>query len=301
MDAEQKAFHSMATVVLDISDANENVWINKPFYAVPLQEIRTNIGLIDVQRVIQQLDNSGYVIAKDNKRAVMTPILNRMVTAGVGFASFTNNAVMEKRINKNPSDVERAGGNGFADIATIVLAEIEPMTDLQLVEYGTSLEDKTTLATLLAEFKPMINDSREKNQPKAAATKMIGQLITATRTIFSERLDKAAAVIGNTDPVFFEAYDYGRTLVDPGSEARALEIHVSAATTLQALPGAVVSIDAAGITRNTTQLGNVWVQTLPTGTYSVVVSKAGYVTKTVQAYVNDGETTELFVELMPEA
>jgi hypothetical protein len=160
--------------------------------------------------------------------------------------------------------------------------------------YGATTTTQTTLQNAINTYSAMIGKPRAQIAIVRNATLTIEQHLTALNNIFKDQLDGVmAALYTTTNAPFYNEYVSTRVIVDIGHRHTVILKGFIYDAHNNALAGVLVELTGAAKHKKTTEATGKYIFTrLHTGTYTLTISKAGYVTQTKTIVVKDNGTIE---------
>ncbi|HRO42605.1 MAG TPA: carboxypeptidase-like regulatory domain-containing protein [Flavipsychrobacter sp.] len=298
MNKRQNAYLLMFEAVRNFCDDNTAVWTDKAYFAMPFNEFKAKIPLILDEIAAQSVPTTGITDAKNDKRAALITISDKIATAGRAYAVVSSNKPLKTKLDITHSDLVRARDNDVAGLCLRIYEHAQPLA-ASLEPYGIAADDFESLESLTSEFAAMIGDPEVAIGIKEDDTDNLEDLLKEALTILKERVDPAAKALKVFDEDFSDTYFNVRKVDDPSYTKLSLRVNVHEAGTSTPVGEAQILIPALSIKKDTTPLGNAQFKNLAEGTYEITISKPGYLPQTMPLYIVDGETVDMEVALQP--
>ena len=299
MNKRQNSYMEMFRGVRNWCEANAAVFATKPFFKNPYDAFKANIPLIEAALVVQDTPTSAETADKNLKREGLLEVAERFRLALKSYASNPLNAKMLNTLPKNFDELRRASDDALLGKATRIVNTATPVV-AGLAPYGILPADLDTLNDNILNFGEAVGTPFVARKIVKDATEDIDSLINGANDILRSQLDPAAMALKVLSPEFVQQYFLVREIDDPAYHRLALRLHVSDSVTHEPVDDAEVRIEPGAIRRRTTELGNCQVDHMDPGIIQIIVQKFGYTTQSLNAPINDGNTTELVVMLVKE-
>ncbi len=295
MTKYQGACYHMFHTTREVCDAHNADWrANAPFtttyalYPPMLEALHAAI-------VKQGAVNTGPAASKSQARDVLEA--GAFANAGYAYAGSVADRALMQELAHTRKDFDRATEPELVGLATNIFNRLRALPAQAVAPYGITPATLDALNAQRDAFDGLIGAPGAAHAETREGTDEVAAQMRRISTFLRERLDAVARLLMPTAPAFVDAYFIGRTIHDPAERTRALEVRVTDAATGGGLGAVEATIQPGALRKRTTPLGAFYVQDLPARDYTMAFSKYGYVEETQRFSVNDGETTEVAVEL----
>ena len=312
MNAIQRSELGMGMAVRDYLALYSAITAPLPTLTANVTVLQTTILQIQAMAELQDFEKTGIA---DNKQQLKGTVVmlaadaSRKLTA---YAMFTGNTVLLKEIKIGESVLMHQADADLKTKAQEIYDRAQANV-AALATYGITAASQTALLNAINAFNAAIPKPRLGIDERKQATQQLVVLFeTMDRAL--KNIDAAVAIVKNTQPVFYKGYETARKVIGTGSKTVSVKGLVTDAATGEPVKGVTVTFaldggtpevarsakagaQPAAVTKKTAEKGGLQVKSLPTGTYTVTLRKAGYADEVVTIYVNDGEMTVLNVSI----
>ncbi len=276
---------------------NENQIKDLPEFPETITDFRKTIGQIKL--IDEQQKNIRTGVTKDKREAKnsLTASAAENSLKVFAFARVANNNPLMDEVNFSISELARMTDVGLRTYSEALYKKVELFLE-SLDKYGITAETQKKFAEALATYNNSIAKPRVSVAEKSEATKELATLFIAADSLL-EKLDAILGIIRYNEVKFYNGYKSVRKLVNVRSGAVALKATANDLLTKKPLRGVYFTFRSNGtiIIKKTADKGSFHIRNMNTGTYEVVVKKQGYKEKFATVSINDGERSELKVEL----
>ena len=309
MNLIQKIKLTMYMVVNDCLTVNSTIVANLPGFAQNNTTLQKNLGLIQSTGEQQEYDKTGIT---DNKKLLRQTLVAQAVDISykmVAYANNTANAVLLKEIKYTKSELEHSADADLKNRAQCIYDRANTNV-AALATYGITAALLTTFLGAITAFNTAIPKTKESIKDKKLTTAQLNDLYDSTDLVL-ENIDKIVEIVHNSQPNFYKIYKESRKLPNSGGSVLSLKGLVKDAASGEYLKGATVTITpeltkaalatnakVKDLVKKTADKGGFLVKSLASGTYTVIIKKAGYVDQIVTIVINDGEMSVLEVQLV---
>ncbi len=304
MNTKQKIRLNMYLAVRNFVILNEQVVRNIPKFAASFAKLQNTVEEIQQIGEMQGINKTG--LALDKKK-----LKNRLISLSVKYsnkvailAKASNNETLLKEVRVNESDLGKLAGVTLKDSAQFIYDRVQANIS-SLEEQGITADTQKEFLDAINAFNNAIAAPRTGITERKQATQKLPVLFDAA-DVEIDTLDLAAGSAKGEYPDFYNGYKNSRKLVDTSSGSLALKAAARDIANGEPLSGALftfkqeATITSGGygeIIKKTSRKGNFHLKSMNAGTYKVVISKDGYLGKEAMVKVNEGERSELIVEL----
>jgi len=271
-------------------------------------------GLVtNIREQNRVLENSteGFTNAKNTSKNLLIQTLLPILKRIQAYASISRDQVLQNAVKLTKTDLLRMRESLLSDTCRTIMVTCQEKTT-ELTPYGLTPAMLTLLGAAITDFDAKLVGTPQYLGEQKAAKKNIATSFAEADDIVNTKLDVLAEIITDTNPQTYIEYRNSRKLDLPGSHTMSLKGIVVVAGTSEPIPGATVTITknengdskakAGGtdlqknVKQSATQ-GGFQIQSLPAGTYTITAVKVGFTEQTVTVYINDGEMSEVKLEL----
>jgi hypothetical protein len=293
MNKDQEDNLNMYQSVDSVLQTHNAVWAANVPFSGAVQELEDNIDEIEDLRDIQETDNTGITEDKDNKRQALEDDTYTIGSAIAFYASTTNKRELLKKINFGRSELSKARDNELPGMSNQVLEEANTNA-AAILPFGITGPMIATFQNSIATYVSYIARPRQALTKSSAATEQLPPFFVNTTNLLEEQLDKGMELFRVSNPDFYTQYFNARIIVNSPTLKRAMQAQFIDSVTSLPIAHVIVLVDL-NITRRSSQLGNIRVQSLSEGAHQLKANLPGYQESIVPFNVILGETTKLTV------
>jgi hypothetical protein len=297
MTIKQESRLKMCMSVDEFLVKNETLTKDLPEFPATFTELRNTISQIKL--IDEQQKNVRTGVTKD-KRDIKSALISLAAENSgkvYAFAKVSNNNPLMDEVNFGISDLGRMTDVGLRTYTEALYKKAE-MNLESLAKYGITAESQKKYAETLAAYSNSMTKPRVSIAEKREATKELAKLFNSADSLIS-KLDAIIGIIRYNEVKFYNGYRTVRKLVNTNSGVVSLKALANDLKTSEPLKGVLFTFKSNGtvITKKTADKGSFHIRNMNTGTYEVFVKKEGYKEKVVSVSINDGERSQLTVEL----
>jgi hypothetical protein len=299
------------TKTVDLCTVKSEDFKDLPFFNTEVINLGKLVADIRKENQVLEISTQGFTNAKntskDNLMQVLLPVLKRIQA----YASISKNEVLQNAVKLTNSNLLKMQESMLSSTCLAIQATCQDNAT-ELLPYGLTPEMLAALGDAITDFDAkMIGTPKYRGEQKAAKQNMDTYFAQAA-DIVKSKLDVLAEIIKDTNPQTYIEYRNTRKLDLAGSRTMSLKGKVVLAGTTQPVPGVTVTITknengdakakAGGsdlqknVKQSATQ-GGFQIQSLPAGSYTITAVKEGFTEQTVTVYINDGEMSEVRLEM----
>lgn len=276
---------SMYRTVIDLCDKSENVLQNVSGLWANYQLFKTTVDELD--RMIQlQIRNLGGIttdkIEAREKLVEMLQVVSSMVKA---YAMEISDNQLYVSVHYSPSALHYMRDENLLEAATIVKTSTETHSP-HLSPFGYSTDIWNDYLAAFNRYTEMVEAPGGARKSRAVYTQAIKDIDKHIREILSKRLDNSIRIIGVNDPIWLKKYIASRNVYDnrggrkkkastPGDIPAIISGTITDDQSIP-IPDALVLIEGTKISMTTDADGEYLIDTLPAGTYNIIVTAEGY-------------------------
>ena len=211
------AHHKMHVCVLGVLEANKVFWQNVPAITAARNQLSTGIKFVTTLQEAQAGITTGIT---GDKKSVRRQLCESAVLVGGAVAALAdsqNNHELYDTVDFTlPALLHESEENCKAHCANILKAGTANLAALVAVQ-SLAQTDLDALQTLVTAFDLILTRPRQAKVDNKGATDLIPTALLANDRTLERQLDKLMERYRNTQPVFFQAYQAARVIVDIGA------------------------------------------------------------------------------------
>ena len=227
------------------------------------------------------------------------------------YAGVHRDFIIPNVVKVTYSSLMRLRDNKLGDVCRAILKLVIQMSD-QLSPYGLIPELSTNLDSLIADYESKLIGTPEYNASQNSIKGSLKSDYDKACDLANKTLDPLVELLKDTKPGIYSEYGNMRKIILKAGRTLSLKGKAINASTGDAIWGAIVSItrvenpDSKGKTdtdvqktvKRTSTRGGFQISSLPSGTYIITVTKAGYTSEPITVYINDGEMTRVVIKMV---
>ncbi|MGD0340872.1 MAG: carboxypeptidase-like regulatory domain-containing protein [Bacteroidales bacterium] len=305
MNKLQETRLSMYLAVRDFLLQNGEITKDLPNYEANFKDLQKTIEEIQSIAEVQKSDIKGY--AKNKlllKEKLMTLVLASSYKLNA-FATFSGDVKLQAEVKITRSKLSKAPDTGLRDYAQIIHDKAESNIDA-LTSYGITKETQSEISDYISRYNAALSGPRVAKTETVKATKQMASLFEHAESLLNA-VTIAIGIIRIAQPIFIKGFETAKKAVISGTTTLALRATAVDSKSGAAVKGAkfifrsenvnLAEGEPAEIVKKTAKKGMFKIRNIRQGTYTVTISKPGYKEKVVSVVVNDGEMTEMKVEM----
>ncbi len=213
MNAKQINKSRMYGATILVLDNNLALFEAMPELAAAHQRLKEKMALIDQQRQVQEVDNTGLTKNKSLLRKELITLILRFAAALTAYAATQNDVVLQTKVDYTFSDLKKSSDRIVCDIAVMISGMAAPVVaDLQ--KYFVGPEELAKFDRLVNDFKSAIPLKRAATNVSKVSTGNINDVYHEIDSLLKNKVDLLLKPFLFTQPDFFHAYKNGRTIVN---------------------------------------------------------------------------------------
>ena len=270
----------MYKAVLAVMNSFNSVWSSNTVIAAIVVSLQNYVNVIVGS---EQNQKTGTLGATKNKESLAEALINLAITiasAGKAYAVSVNNVLLKQACSITKSDLARAKTIDLIALCKNLYTAVNPYA-ASLTPFGADAASLTSFNTAITNFdgnssQPALARAVVKN-----ATINIALQSTNVSQLLDEQLDLLMVQYQSTNADFYNQYTEARVIHDLRRRKKVTVKGYVYINSNQALTGATVELSGNGITKQkiTDATAAFKFMRLNTGTYTITVSAAGYVTQ----------------------
>lgn len=297
----QENKRSMYITIKDVLSKSKQIWNSLPAFQEAVNEFETTIANIDIQRLIQEGKTTGISEDKQKLSTEMMQLTNEFASTIFAYASKTGNNELMKKVSYSPSKLTNARDTILKDICQLVHSEATNII-AQLADYGKTQADLEKLSKAIDNFNTILAKPRTAIALRKTATTKLVELFKNGDNILKNRLDKLVENFQQSQPKFYKEYKTARIIINTGSQTIALSVLINdkngnpipnASAKITNIPNNKAKDIINEISKKTGTSGTFRILNLVEGNYKITIKKIGYVEKSLNFTVVNGETTKI--------
>ncbi len=289
----------MQRAVEGVCDAHSTVLRGLPFFVAAKAQFSLNLANITAAIGLQNTGTEGATTQKEIYRNGVETDLLRLAAAVRVSSSLSGNEKGAREATITPSGIDVMGDNAFLGLATRILGAANVIGAAGLTPFGVDAAFLGAFARALDMYRTAIDDPRHAEAEQMRGTAELARLLAENDAVMEDRMDPGTELLKATQPGFYTEYWVAREIEDEATTPRALQISVTDTHTGMPLANVSITIMPGGVAKTTGPSGQVRVQTLAAGNYSLKLVRGGYTTHTEQVIIVDGERADVVVQMLP--
>jgi hypothetical protein len=298
MNNSESDFLQMTAFLVSLFEEHTAAWTSKSPIEDVYQNLKVMYDKVPALLSLQDLSVAGFTEQKNNARNLLLKDLNKFCNGIAYHGAEHNQPEIAKRFSISPTEIEKKGDKELWGFAEGVLAAVAGMSTSSKDAVGLTAAAITTFTAHYTAFKSLVGNPNHKIQEAERGTIQLRVLIKDMRELLEAKLDRAVKMIEAEEPDFAIEYWGVREIVDTGSTTRALTATITATGSNAPIAGASATINPGNISKLSGASGIFYLQSLPPGSYTMLVSRSGYDSKTVNFTIVANEHTQLTVQLV---
>ncbi len=276
-------------------NANPATIAQMPKMDEAIVELTENIDFIEDFGREQSENRTG--IASDKEVTREDVVNNFFILCGQvrSLATNENDIILKDSLNFPISRLQNMADGNLIIAADFIRLKAEENI-AELADYGVTPGILTTKTNLLTTFRNKLAEPRREITKKKLATQELTNVFKKTDVLLKETMDILVIIVKETVNPFYKAYQNNRIIVDEGSSPLALRCFVTDENE-QPLEKVTAVINGINRTYKTTAKGKFQIKSLPSGTYTITLSRPTYETKTTTFGITKGIRTDLYITL----
>jgi hypothetical protein len=306
MNTKQKIRLNMYLAVRYFVNLNEQAVKNIPKFAASFTKLQNTVEEIQQIAEMQGINKTGLALDKKKLKKQLIEMSVKFSNKIAILAKASSNETLLKEVRLKESDLIVLAAVTLRDRAQLIYDRAQANLGM-LEEQGITQDTQKQFLETINAFNNSIAAPRAGITERRQATQKIPVLFDLADAEI-DTMDLAAGSAKYEYPDFYNGYKNSRKLVDTSSGSLALKAAARDITNGEPVSGALFTFkqEASGtqggngngeIIKKTSRKGNFHLKSMQPGTYKVVVSKDGYRGKEASVKVNEGERSELVVEL----
>jgi hypothetical protein len=220
MNAQQINKNRMYGATILVLDNNLALFEAIPELLTANQQLKEKMALIDQQRQVQEVDNTGLTKNKSLLREELTTLVLRFAAALTAHAASQNDVVLQTKVNYSFSDLKKSSDRILCDIAVMISGLAAPAAaDLQ--KYFVGPEELVKFDRLTNDFKSAIPQKRVATNLSKVSTGNINDVYHEIDSLLKNKIDLWIKPFQFTQPDFFNAYKNGRSILNYSGRGKA--------------------------------------------------------------------------------
>lgn len=309
MNLNQEIRFNMYLTTVDYCDANTAVIDTLPNFDISLSAFKAVCNEIHATIEEQASNTSGTTAGKAELRLNLTSLTADTARKLTAYAIQIKNKKLQKETDYSLSDLNRLADAVLCDTAKLIYDRAQAYLS-NLSSYQITEATQAALIAAIDAFKLALSSPRIEIVNQTQLTRKMIELFNEGNNLLVT-MDSLVEIVRQSNEIFYIGYKSARKLVKTGKRKLAVKVNVADQQTQEGIKGVIVSFylngepghtilasDTPALVKKTGEKGGLYVRTLDTGAYQLVMNKEGYAQQTVTAYVNEGELT--YVEALLE-
>jgi hypothetical protein len=253
-------------------------------------------------RETQEINITGIALTKNEKKALVANLGTDLAARLYAYASMKGDQSMMKEVHYTISDLLYCPEGILPDRIHVLVNCATPII-ADLKKYGVEQKMIDDLEKALLDFQGAFPQSRLSIAEKRESTLRLNELFLQGDTLLRQ-MDILMAMLHQTNPEFYNTYKFTRHIVNTSVRSIALVGKATEKSTGKPVKGVQFDFkpvqpgdNGFSLTKFTTKNGGFQVKNIPTGDYSVTVSKGGFKQQLLAVSVTNVERTEVAAEM----
>jgi hypothetical protein len=309
MNNRQESKAAMYYVSRDFLILNEPIVNSLPKGSMLLNSLKTCLNGLTAAKNQQAVNNTGIVIDKNSQKQLIAEASTEIKDKILAYAGLEDVKGISQKINFSESDLRRASDSTLIERCFIIEA-IGREHVAKMEEYHLTIEELDALNAMVKDFEKNITTPRITVTEKSVATKRIEELIKEIDGILS-KIDLIVNTQKKIHPIFYKHYQKVRKVVMLQGSSLKVKAHAFDHVTKEGIKGVLFVPEQNQqqpnathgrirpiLIKKTANKGSFHVKSIPSGNYTVTISKPGYESQVITVYVADNELTIIEVFLV---
>ena len=276
-------------------------WSSNTAISAIVATFRSHLTALNANDTLQKTISTGVTQTKEEAKAAMATAAILTANGGKSYASVTGNTSLALEMNHNKTEILNAADTDADDICQNIHDNINPFI-ANTAAYGVTAATQTNLQNAITAFSVLIGQPRQQIGIVAHATITIAQHFAAVNALLKNQLDTIMPQYQSSNAPFYNEYMSARIIVDIGHRHTVTLNGFIYDSHNQALNGASIALSGSAMHHKITDAtGKYKFTRLHTGSFTLTVSKSGYVTQTKTVNVTANGTVENDFELVAVA
>lgn len=289
MDSKHENVLSMLRSVLEVIDRDSTAFQAVPALWATCGEFRNKVAEIE-QTVSDQVRHlNGITLDKQNSREKLIELSVQLSGIIKAYAGFSNNMNLFKQVHYTASSLLKMRDETMYDTC-VIIRDAANQNQASLTDFGLTSQTIPDYDAVLTDYHNRIEEPKNARARRKYYTKQIALLTRQATSILKLRLDTNIMAIATAHPETAKVYTNSRSIYNYGSHRKRTPIDDSennafiTGTILDAdespVEGALVTVENTEINCLTDEEGEYYLENIPAGSYTLIISKDGYDTIT---------------------
>lgn len=261
-------------------------------------------GIDEIRKIRekQELNITGIVLTKNEKKTIVANLGTDLAARLYAYASMQGDQAMMKEVHYTLSDLLYCPDGILPDRIHVLINCATPIIQ-ELKKYGVEQTTIDDLTNALHDFEGTSPQSRLSITERKESTLRLGELFQSGDSLL-RKMDIVTGILQQSNPEFYNRYKFNRHMVDTSVRSLALMGKATDRASGSPLKGVQFDFKPAGpegngfsLTKTTTENGGFQVRSIPTGDYSITVTKPGFKQQVLTVSVTNVERTDVVVEM----
>lgn len=301
MNSKQISFLSTCRRMSNFIKKFTNITSILPTFTETQTEFDGNLTLMEAYGNQQNMDISGLRTQKEDMKISTGEKVLDMSHRIEAFAKITGDVVLAKKAHLSDTSYLKSSDHDFMSTNNIVY-ELAESKMLELEVYGVTSITITTLKLYIENYRALVDAPKEGTTGRKQVTDQLAIMVD-TQTGVLDKMDSLYELLKYSNPAIYAEYQDTRKIVYR-SGSLSVKCEVTDAETSLPLGGAIIGFYLKGmliLEKTTSQTGGCTIKTFNNGTYTVTVTRLGYLTQSLVVNVLDVEMTSVKVKMMKES
>ena len=177
------------------------------------QRLKSALEVININRQVQEADNSGLTKGKTELRKDLIRRILRFSGALRAYATGIKDIDLKTKANYSFSDLRNSADSVLLDIGVLLFELADPIRS-GLLRFSMGDDEFTSIASLLIDFKQAIPQKRVASNVSKVSTSNISDVYKSLDKLLKDEIDELMLPYQFMQPDFYNAYKNARTIVN---------------------------------------------------------------------------------------
>jgi len=311
MTAKDSANLAQLELTVDHCKKENDAYVSLPGFSATVNVLDAKLQSIRANELEIKTEEQKFALTAKKAKAIMADHASKNAAFVRAYAGQHRDYSVPSIIARKPYKLLRLRQTAIADSCTAILSICEDLS-AELLPYGFTDAQKQASAQSIEDFKTKLIKTPKFIAKRKAMNKKSHDQIAEAEDFATNSLDTLVELIAERNPLLHEQYFTLRKGWHPPVHHISMKGTVADSITKLLLRGVKATIqriafadgtvttgdDAVKFFKSSTKKGVLQLKSMPSGTYTITVVKAGYAVQTITVYVNDQEMTTFEINLV---
>lgn len=300
MKSRERQIDDMQGVVIGYCDFMDSIWLGDIIFGNCLDMQRGLRTELDTAKTKQIISSKGFTEGKKLLFTNTNKIAFKICSAEKLFARFSNDSDMLDKVNYTLSDLNDIS---YIEIETVWKALKKVAIDnlAALAPYYITQQTLNDFQASIDSYKSIKPRTRGAIKVHKEGTREVDDVTRRIQVNFHDYLDLAIVPYMDINLDYYQGYFLRRELVDAAYNKLAVRINIIDNVSHEKLQKVRMRIEGINKVHKSSELGNIFILNLETGTYNLIFEREDYVTFTLTIHHEKGITTDLHIQMEKKA